>query len=52
MAGDRVTGVTLTGGAHLLADQVCNADPPTVYREMLVDGGPAARRAKRPCRSP
>ncbi|MEC8845878.1 MAG: phytoene desaturase family protein [Pseudomonadota bacterium] len=49
MAGDRVTGVTLTGGAHLPADQViCNADPPTVYREMLVDGGPAARRAKRP----
>ncbi len=49
MAGDRVTGVTLTGGAHLPADQViCNADPPTVYREMLVGGGPAARRAKRP----
>ena len=49
MNGAGIRGVTLKSGHFLPADHViCNADPPTVYREMLDRSAPRARRPKRP----
>ena len=48
MDGEKVAAVKLTNGQLLTADYViCNADPPTVYRELLAGGGRAAERPKR-----
>ena len=45
MKDGRACGVRLADGTEISADNVvCNADPPTVYREMLPDD----KRAKRP----
>ena len=44
--GKRATGVVLSDGQKLAADYViCNADPPTVYREMLAS---AKQQIKKP----
>jgi phytoene desaturase len=48
MHHDQVKAVQLVDGRELKADYViCNADPPTVYRQLLGGGGPAAQRRKR-----
>lgn len=48
MHHDQVKAVQLVDGRELKADYViCNADPPTVYRQLLAGGGPAAQRRKR-----
>ncbi len=49
VTGKKVTEVNLKSGKSLTADfVVCNADPPTVYREMLVVEGNSDKRRRLP----
>jgi phytoene desaturase len=48
LEGDRVNAVHLSDGRVIQANHViCNADPPTVYREMLDRSSPYATKPKR-----
>lgn len=48
LTGNRVTGVRIQSGETLSADLViCNADPPTVYREMMPRADTASLRSGR-----
>lgn len=48
VSGKKVTGIKCTDGREMEADLVvCNADPPTVYREMMPVGGKSFLRPKK-----